>query len=328
MSVLLPALVLTAGFGTRLRPLSAVRAKPAMPVAGEALARRILRWLAAAGVRRTVLNLHHLPETIAAVVGDGSDLGVAVRYSWEQPVLGSAGGPRRALPLLETDRFLIVNGDTLTDLDLPSLVEDHDRSGALVTMTVIPNPDPAHYGGVLVDASGAVTGFVPRGAPGPSWHFVGIQAASADAFKDLSPDAPSESVGWLYPVLMRARPGSVRAFRTSAAFHDIGTPADYLASSLAFADVEGGRTQLVGDGCHVAATARLERSVLWDRVRVGDHAELVGCVVADDVEIPAGARFHDCAIVPVRGGVGPQIGERHGELLLSRMTPARRRGED
>jgi len=314
-----PALVLTAGLGTRLRPLSAIRAKPAMPVAGEPLVRRILRWLAASGVRRAVLNLHHLPETITAVVGDGSDLGLPVRYSWEQPVLGSAGGPRRALPLLEADRFLIVNGDTLTDLALHALVAEHERSGALVTLTVIPNPDPAHYGGVLVDEAGAITGFVPRGTPGPSWHFVGIQAACARAFEGLPPDAPAESVGWLYPSLMRERPGSVRAFRTDAAFHDIGTPADYLASSLAFAGAE--RARLVGDGCRVAATASVERSILWDRVRVGDHAELVGCVVADDVEIPAGARFHGCAIVAARGGMRPQVGELHGGLLVSRMTP-------
>ena len=85
--------LLTAGLGTRLRPLSAVRAKPALPVAGEALVRRILGWLAASGVTDVVLNLHHRPETVCAVVGDGSDLGVRVRYSWENPVLGSGGRP-------------------------------------------------------------------------------------------------------------------------------------------------------------------------------------------------------------------------------------------
>ena len=79
------ALVLTAGLGTRLRPLTLVRAKPAIPVAGEPLVRRIVRWLAANGVTDVVLNLHHLPATLTSVVGDGSDLGSLVRYSWEQP---------------------------------------------------------------------------------------------------------------------------------------------------------------------------------------------------------------------------------------------------
>ncbi len=106
-----------------------VRAKPALPVAGEALVRRVLGWLAASGVIDVVLNLHHRPETVCAVVGDGSDLGIRARYSWENPVLGSAGGPRRALPLLEADRFFIVNGDTLTDLDPAVLAAAHARVG-------------------------------------------------------------------------------------------------------------------------------------------------------------------------------------------------------
>ena len=96
------ALVLTAGSGTRLQPLTYARAKPAVPVAGTPLVARILRKLSAAGVRDVVLNLHHRPETMAAAVGEGRDLGVAVRYSWEHPILGSAGGPRRALPLLDS----------------------------------------------------------------------------------------------------------------------------------------------------------------------------------------------------------------------------------
>src|SRR5919112_4472229 len=100
---MIPALVLTAGIATRLRPLSFVRAKAALPIAGEPLVRRILRFLQAAGVADVVMNLHHLPHTLTQRVGDGSDIGIRVRYSWESPVLGSAGGPRRALPLLRSN---------------------------------------------------------------------------------------------------------------------------------------------------------------------------------------------------------------------------------
>ena len=148
-----PALVLTAGLGTRLRPLTYLRAKAAVPVNGISLARRVSRWLAAQGVRDQVFNLHHLPASVAASIGDGAADGVRVRYSWEQPVLGSAGGPRHALPLL-TDgghqRFLLVNGDTLTDVDLDGLIAAHQRTGALVTMALIANPAPDKYGGVIV----------------------------------------------------------------------------------------------------------------------------------------------------------------------------------
>src|SRR6185369_160081 len=129
------ALVLTAGHGTRLRPLTNVRAKPAVPVSGEPIVRRIIRWLAGQGVDDLVLNLHHLPHTISSLVGDGADLGVRVRYSWEQPeVLGSAGGPRRALPIIDSETFFVVNGDTMTDFHLDPIADAHARSGSLVTM--------------------------------------------------------------------------------------------------------------------------------------------------------------------------------------------------
>jgi len=87
------ALVLSAGMGTRLRPLSWLRAKPALPVAGAPLIVHILRWLASHGIREAIVNLHHRSETIAAAVGDGAAFDLRVRYSWEQPLLGSGGGP-------------------------------------------------------------------------------------------------------------------------------------------------------------------------------------------------------------------------------------------
>src|SRR5258708_31060609 len=152
------ALVLAAGLGTRLQPLTLARAKAAAPVDGEALARRTIRWLAGHGIRDLVLNLHHKPESITAAVGDGGDLDVRVRYSWESPVLGSAGGPRHALPLLLDGQqrgalptFVLVNGDTLTDVDVPAMIAQHRRTGALVTMALIANPRPDKYGGGLLD---------------------------------------------------------------------------------------------------------------------------------------------------------------------------------
>src|SRR6266566_4185358 len=183
----LRALVLAAGLGTRLQPLTRARAMAAAPVDGEPLARRAIRWLVGHGIRDLVVNLHHKPETIAAAVGDGGDLGARVRYSWESPILGSAGGPRHALPLIFDQpspprgsggagrTFLIVNGDTLTDVDLPRMIEQHRRTGALVTMALIPNPRPDKYGGVLLDAEQAVTAFTRRGNVQPSYHFIGPQ---------------------------------------------------------------------------------------------------------------------------------------------------------
>src|SRR5688572_2193732 len=143
----------------------------------------MVRRLAAQGFTDVIINLHDLPATVTAVRGDGSDLGTRIRYSWEQPVLGSAGGPRHALPLLvdgDSDpraRFLIVNGDTLTNADLHALIRAHENArDAAITMALIPNPRPDKYGGVTV-VGDRVSGFTrPSPAGGPqSYHFIGLQ---------------------------------------------------------------------------------------------------------------------------------------------------------
>ena len=264
------ALVLTAGLGTRLRPLTYIRAKAAVPVNGEPLVRRVVHWLASHGITEQVLNLHHHPASIAACIGDGSDLGARVRYSWENPVLGSAGGPRHALPLL-TDPFLLVNGDTLTDVDLSAILDHHHRVRALVTMALVPNPRPDKYGGVLVSADGWITGFTRAGAANESWHFIGVQVASAEAFASLEDGVPAESVNALYPALMARNPRAVAAFTCAASFRDIGTPADYLRTSIELAETEGDR-MASGSGASCSPSARLVRTALWDDVVVGERA--------------------------------------------------------
>ncbi len=315
------ALVLTAGLGTRLRPLTLARAKAAVPVDGEALARRVIRWLTAQGIVDLVLNLHHQPATITTLVGDGSDLGARVRYSWEFPILGSAGGPRRAVPLLFGDTsggtMLLVNGDTLTDVRLDALAERHARTGALVTMALIPNRWPDRYGGVLLDDDEVVTGFTRRGSTIPSFHFIGVQAAEAAAFASLTDGVPAESVLDLYPRLMREQPGSIRGFVSNAAFQDIGTAADLLQTSLQLAAAEGreGRPRW-GRNVQVDRSAIVERSLLWDAVRIGAGARITECIVGDGVTIPDGAAFSRCAIV-CRGEVEARADEYvAGDLLV------------
>ncbi len=286
-----PVLVLTAGLATRLQPLSLVRAKAALPVAGEALVLRILRTLRGAGVTRVVLNLHHRAETITREVGDGSALGLSVRYSWETEILGSAGGPARALPLLESDRFLIVNGDTLADVDLTALTALHVDTNALVTMAVVDgNPK---YNGIVADDTGIVRRF---GREPGAFHFIGVQAVNAAAFAGVSPSVRSETVHGIYPDVIGRRPGSVRVMRTTAEFFDIGTPRDYLATALTLAAREG-RAPDRGPGCTIAPDATLTDTILWNNVGVGAGASLTRCVVADGGAVPAGARHVECSLV-------------------------------
>lgn len=315
------ALLLTAGVGSRLHPLTLARAKPAVPLAGVPLVVRILRAVAATGVSRVVLNLHHRPETITAAAGDGSDVGLTLRYSWEQPVLGSAGGPRHALPLIDGDPYLMLNGDTLATVDLRALWDHHRASGALVTMALIPNPEPARFGGVLVDADGWITGFCRRGDPRPNYHFFSAQVVARSVFADLPDGVPAESVLQIYPRILAESPRRLRAFVCDAPFIEVGTPADYRRVHERLAADEGVLPWAVssstgGAGGGIDPSAHLDRTILWDDVTIGAGAVLERCVVADRVRVPAGLQAADACLVAWPEGYALRPGERRAADVL------------
>jgi NDP-sugar pyrophosphorylase family protein len=289
------ALVLTAGLGTRLRPLTLVRAKPAIPIAGTPIVRRILQSLADGGVTEVVLNLHHLPSTISAVVGDGSDLGLRARYSWEQPVvLGSAGGPRLALPIVAAETFFVVNGDTLTDFDPQLLARAHEASGAEVTLALTPNLEPLRYGGVMLNEQGNVTGFARRGPEAAgSFHFVGVQVVNARAIEWLPVGEPFNSIGYAYDRLVREFPGSIKGLVVKTGFWDIGTIADYMDTHRHFAAVEHPSHR----GARIGTGAQVTSSILWDSIEVGDGATVEECIVTDGVRIPPGSTYRRAILI-------------------------------
>lgn len=316
------AILLAAGYGTRLAPLSWARAKAALPVAGEPIIRRQLRWLAAAGVRRVVVNLHHLPATITGLVGHGHDLDVDVRYSWEPVVLGSGGGPRRAFDLLDRDRAFIVNGDTLTDLDLAALAAAHAAHRPLVTMASTPDARPG-YNALAVDGDGRFAGVTRAGlAPDEALarhrhvHFIGVQVAERAAFADASPDQPSESLKALYPALVGRDPAAVRVRPSAVAFHDIGTPADYLATVRTVAAAEG-RALDRGDNVTIAEDAEVTGTVVWNDVTVGAGAVVCDSVLADGVRVPPGRRLSRVAVVPRAVVPRGARGEADGDLWIA-----------
>ncbi|HUR32446.1 MAG TPA: sugar phosphate nucleotidyltransferase [Vicinamibacterales bacterium] len=303
MTRLTTALLLTAGLGTRLHPLTRLRAKPAIPVAGVPMAVRIIGWLRAAGITDLVMNLHAHPASLAAIVGDGSHLGVRVRYSWEQPrVLGSAGGPKQALDILGADTFLIANGDTLTDLEIGPLAAAHVASGALVTMAVIPNTRPDRYSGLRIAVDGAVLGVEPRGSSTPSYHFIGAQVAHRDAFAGAPAGRPSNSVGEVYPALIAAAPGSVRAHVCRARFWDIGTVSDYWTTSSEFAAAESFTPV---SAVSAGAGAEFVNSIAWNGVVLEARSRVHGCIVTDDVRVEAGASYTN--MILMRGADGSTL---------------------
>lgn len=321
------AILLAAGLGTRLAPLSAVRAKGALPVAGDILLRRQIRWLAAAGVRHVVVNLHHRPASITGRVGHGDDLGVEVRYSWESVVLGSAGGPRRAFDLVDAPRAFIVNGDTLTDLDLASLAVAHGRSGALVTLTAAADARPG-YNALAVDDNGRWLGVTRHDQPVPAAlagrhqvHFIGVQVAERIAFDGVPADAPSEVLKQVYPALIARDPGAVHVVSGAVAFHDIGTPGEYLRTVRTLSDADGVALDR-GRGTRVDAGAVVRDSVLWDDVHVAAGARVHGCVLADGVRVPADARLTNVAVVRREDAAPNAPGHASGDLWIAPLDAA------
>jgi mannose-1-phosphate guanylyltransferase len=211
-----------------------------------------------------------------------------VRYSWEQPVLGSAGGPRRALPLIDADTFLIVNGDTLCDIDLHAMIAGHRASGADVTMAVVPNPAPDHYNGIAIDDDGVVLGFVPKGEAAGTWHFIGVQVVHRRVFEDLADGVPAETVHGIYRPMVKTSPGRIRARPVTTRFIDVGTPRDYLAAAALFP----------APPAQIDPSAHVVNSIVWPDARIGKDAHLDRCIVAGRLDVPDGFRASDHVIVP------------------------------
>jgi NDP-sugar pyrophosphorylase family protein len=322
-------MVLAAGLGQRMRPLTLLRAKPVLPVLNRPLLHWTLERLARAGVREAVVNLHHLPETVVEAVGDGRRLGVRVRYSREPQVLGTGGGPRAVRDALGDGPLLIVNGDVLFALDPRVLLERHARSGALATLALRRNP--GGYSPVVSDRRGRILSIAGRPAPaeGTVSMFASVHALDPSLL-DRLPEGVSDSVRDLYIPLL-AQGARLLGVRLGGAWYDLGRPSLYRDAQLrllpggrslvdpgarvsAAADV---RRSVVGRGARVGA-ALVSRSVLWDGAVVDGGARLSGAIVTSGAVVRCGERAERVAVLPAaalatEGDAGARV-ERHGDM--------------
>ena len=153
------AMILAAGFGTRLFPLTIDRTKPAIPFLGKPLVGYVAEYVAKFGFKEIVVNLHHQPESVRKVLGSGENYGVRIHYTEEIPdILGTAGALDNARHLLEDETFVIVNGKIITDIDITAAVETHKNSGAIATMVLKPNVKREKFTEVNVE-NGFLKGF-------------------------------------------------------------------------------------------------------------------------------------------------------------------------
>jgi mannose-1-phosphate guanylyltransferase len=354
------ALILAGGEGTRLRPLTSTIPKPVVPLVGRPFITYMLEWLRGHGVDDVILGCGFMADRVQRVLGDGSGLGIRLRYLEEPRPLGTGGALKFAEDLLD-ERFFMLNGDVLTDLDLSAQLEAHQRTGARATLGLVPVADPSAYGLVRIEADGAVTEFVEKPGPeqaGPNLINAGAYILDRGVLDGMPPAGTNVSIERdVFPTLVEQ---GLYGFEQTGYWLDIGTPDRYLkgtydilegkvsteigrelrAAGLLLTDgatVEGrvvapalvapgcsiGPRALVGDrsalgeGVSIGEGARVESSVLLDRVSVGAATTISGSIIGRDVQIGDNCQIDGGVVL----GEGVKIGSGNTLAAGARIFP-------
>ncbi len=318
------AMILAAGYGTRLWPLTEDRTKPAIPFLGRPLVGYVAEYLARFGFQEVVVNLHHRPESVREALGDGSRFGARLFYVEEKEILGTSGALDNARQLLEGDTFIVVNGKIITDINLFEALETHRRTKALATLVLRPNPMRERFS-IVNTEDGMVTGF--GGMPEPlavsdnagdeadaPLMFTGIQILEPRIFSYIPRGVFSHSTTDVYPQAI-ARGERIAVHVGRGMWYELSTIERYLYISLAVMAREG-RNVDISEGSVVSAGARVADSILWENVKVREGARVRRAVLGDGVEIGEGEVIENAAVVRASlvRGVEPPAKALRGEV--------------
>jgi mannose-1-phosphate guanylyltransferase len=306
------AMVMAAGLGTRLRPITYEIPKPMVPVANRPIMEHILALLARHGLDRVIANLHWFPDTIRDRFGDGSSLGIELTYSYEEALLGTAGGVRNVREYFGSDPCLVMAADALTDVDLAALAEAHRANDGIATLAVKRVQNVSEYGVIVTGSDGRVQGFQEKPDPAEALSDLAncmIYVLEPEVF-DYFPDKVEVDFALdVFPVLLEHDvPFFVHI--TDGYWNDVGSLPEYLQGNLdvlaSAVDVEpagevvegdadlnagdpgiNGRV-LVGDGAEIDPAARIDGpAVIGPGARIGPGAMVKESVLLPDAEIPA-----------------------------------------
>jgi len=324
------AVVLVGGFGTRLRPLTLTRPKQMLPVVHRPMIEHVVGHLAGHGVDDVVLSLGYRPDAFRHGYPDGRCAGVSLHYAVEPRPLDTAGAIRfAALNAGIGERFLVVNGDVLTDLDVTRFLAFHERAGAEGTIALHKVSDPSRYGVVPTDAHGRVTAFVEKPPPGEAPSDLinaGTYVLEPSVLDRIDGTRRVSVEREVFPAMVAD--GTLFALDDESYWIDTGTPQEYIQAQLDLLDgLRGGGAaapavhpsadvapgarvsrSVVGPEATVAAGARVEGSVLLEGVQLGPGAVVEGSIVGAGSTVGADARIEGCTVVGDRQVIGP--GER------------------
>ena len=292
-------MILAAGFGERLWPLTADRTKPALPVLGKPLVGYVADYLAHFGIREVVVNTHHEPESVRRALGDGSRFGVQLRYVHEPLILGTSGAIDNARPLLDSDTFVVVNGKLITDIDLNAAVARHRAQNALATLVLRRNVARERFS-MVETADGLVTKFAGMPAKDETSEetplmFTGIQILEPRIFDYIPRGVFSDTVVRVYPDAM-AQGERIVAHVGEGRWYELSTLQRYLDISLALLNQEQ-RDVYTGARPAIDPGAEVRSSILWDDVTVESGAVIRRSVIGDRVRIAAGENVEDSIVV-------------------------------
>jgi mannose-1-phosphate guanylyltransferase len=321
------AMILAAGLGTRLRPLTYVMPKPVAPVLNRPIVARIAELLARHGLSDVVANISYLPEQIRAVLGDGSEFGLEITYSEEEEPLGTAGGVGKVRDFLSgTDSFLIISGDALTDIDLSALREAHEADverGAIATLATKRVDDTTQFGVAITDADGRIQGFQEKPEPAEALSDLancGIYMFRREIFDHFPPadhrspagdeDQPPGFVDWAIDVFPALLDGDVPFYshEIDAYWNDIGSVAEFVQGNLdaltGAIGIEPPASQ-VSEGIYAGAGSDLDAVKVKAPVLIGEGSHLGAgvnlhgpVVVGDGCHLGGGAMLRDCVVLP------------------------------
>jgi len=302
------AIVLSAGYGTRLWPLTEDRTKPAIPILGKPLVGYVAEYLAGYGVDEIVVNLHHRPESVRRALGDGSRFGVKLHYVEEPVILGTSGALDNTRSFFEQDTFVVVNGKIITDIDLSKAFETHRATQALATLVLLPNANRELFS-VVNTQEGFITGFagMPSVADEAPLMFTGIQIMEPEIFEYIPKGVFSHSTNDVYPQAI-ANGERIAAHVAQGRWRELSTLQRYLDISLELLN-EAGNDISAGAGCFIDEGADVSKAILWDRVHIESGTHIRRAVLADGVHVRNGETLMNCVVVPaalIAGSVPPE----------------------
>ena len=284
------AMVLTAGLGTRLRPLTLERAKPAIPLLGKPLILTIIEKLRALEVKECRLNLHTLPETIKRCFNLALENISGVSFSYEPQILGTAGGLKSNESFLTDETFLMVNGDIFFEFDITKVIDFHVRNDSLATLALWPQMPPYRHTPIRIDSSYRIHSFPRTGGPwqkdGQAYVFTGITVLSRDIFRLIEPNGFSEIVTDVYePSIIKGL--KICGYPVKGYWNDLGTPASYLATQKEVFEYSGiSPSHIIDDGV-----------VVHEPQRIGPYVSIgQGSIIEEDCQIRDSILWEDCCV--------------------------------